>query len=551
MKIKINYSSNKILTENDRLKILILEKDKNIIKSIDKILSKDYETAGTDDYSEFRTILNHFNPHILLLDPAVSGPGDSDILISLRNDSKFNDLVILIISDSNDTKAIENSYLNGADDFIQKPLIPFYIKNKIEIFNNIIRSKSNLDLAYNSQLKFQRKLYKLNSLTQKILRIKDIESRFKLAESLNDIIGTGYIELIAVKNKEYETLSQQTFDKSEYLGFNILKEKHNILDGFKGRINTTKIKSGDSSIHCYILSIYHNNVLYGYILLENSLPFTSGDLEMISIISEFFNIINERSTIESVLETKNQDYRTEITKIRKIQVSILPSFDNIKGYEISSSYLPAYEISGDFYDAYFLDDDLYEIVLCDVSGHGMASSYIGNEVRTLFRTISSSEKSPVEIIKNVNKTLSKDMEGLYYFCTVVLFRINLKTNRIQYVNAGHPPILYYNKNEKICHELGHTGPLLGIKSEANFKGKEIILQSGDSIFLYTDGITEAEGDSPETDNMYGEEKLMQIFSENINLPANDIIHFIISSVYEFTDYGDQEDDITAICIKKK
>lgn len=259
--------------------------------------------------------------------------------------------------------------------------------------------------------------------------------------------------------------------------------------------------------------------------------------------------MDERLVLEKRLKDQYTLFRSEIAKIREIQVSRLPDFNNVNGYNIKSSFLPVEELSGDFFDGFFLDNYIYQIVMCDVSGHGIASSYFGNEIRTLFRTTSSADLKPSSIIKSLNTRLIKDFGEALYFSAVIVCQINIKTGYIFFSSGGHPLSLLYCFRKKQCIELSSTGGQIGICKDMEYKDVKFVLEKGDCLLFYTDGVNKSQ--SEKCEKMYSKEQLIESYLEDIDSNPLIIIQTIIGSIFEFIDYSNQVDDITLICMKKE
>lgn len=245
-------------------------------------------------------------------------------------------------------------------------------------------------------------------------------------------------------------------------------------------------------------------------------------------------------------------FKHELSDIRKIQASLLPDFKSVTGYDINSAYLPANDISGDFFDGFFISEDVFQIIICDVSGHGMASAYIGNEIRTIFR-IHSSENNPIETTARLmNSILVKELKEMYYYCTAIICRINIKTGAINYLNAGHPPAVMYNTDTGLASAVESSSPLIGLFADNEFRSINLTLKSNDYLLLYTDGISEAiEFDKITEKGMFGIKRIIESVVENVGSSSKEMLLMLMSRVYEFMEYTEQMDDITAICIRKK
>ncbi len=539
---------------NENLKVLAVDDDPFIRKIIAQILPKDCELMTAENQSEFDELLGTYHPHIFLLDLELPDASGLDICRKLREQNEFQDAIILIVTGSTDTKTIEASYDAGADDYIRKPFIAYEFQSKIKNFEKIIRTKSHLNMLYNNELEYSRKLYSLSSVVQKNLEVRDIDSSFRSAEFLYEIIDAVYIELIKIDNEKFKTISRKTIlgnnhaKKPEYKTFEELNRTIDLSKDQESNITKVKIKTKNNIVYAYICSLRMNNMLYGYILIETHNRLSPDDTGIIELYMNFFTLMNNRFAIEKIIEDMNKLYRSELSKVRKIQVATLPSFESVKGYDIAATYLPAQDISGDFFDAYLIDENIYQIILCDVSGHGITSSYIGNEIRTIFKISSEPGNTPSQIAKKVNDSISADLEGMAYYCTAVIFQINLENGKISYCNSGHPPILLYRSKEKRIEQLNPTGPLIGLFSDNDYDDSTVTLEQEDCLLLYTDGLTEAYMDSKP--GMYGEERLIKNFLNSQGSTSTDINHSIVGSLYEFVEYNDQSDDITIICIRK-
>lgn len=310
---------------------------------------------------------------------------------------------------------------------------------------------------------------------------------------------------------------------------------------------------GDPSLaelFIFVVTATNNNAVIEMCYASGANDFITKPFVPREIVSKVRSI-EKTILVQREIGRKNAEYRSEISKIRNIQVAQLPDFKEVRGHDIAFTYLPAQDISGDFMDGYFIGDDIYQLILCDISGHGIASAYIGNEVRTMFKTLSLGGGAMPDITVMVNDTLAANIRSLYYFATMVMCRFDLRSGTIEYLNAGHPDVYLHEAGEDACRALGRTGPLLGLFPDKTFATRTLAMSPGDSLFLYTDGLTEAirEGGGGE-DDMYGEERLMRNIVEAREYSSRDMLHAVIGSMYEFTDYCDQKDDITAICIRK-
>ena len=532
-----------------RLKVLVLDDDGLVRRVLEDLLSAEHEFRAVGSLAEFNTVVVGFNPDVLLLDLVLPDGDGMEICRELRRNSQIEKLFILMLTASDRKEHIEQGYAAGANDYIRKPFVPFEVKSKILNCKKIIAYQNKLYSAFNYQLEFSKRLYRLNRLIQANVNVSDIGELALEFDSFNEIVDVASIEMVLLREGEPVTLIEKSFDRDRgFLSYARIRSGIKLFDEKNTSITSIKIRSGGKDLYCCIAPITSNRAVSGYLVLQRDTPFDQEERNMIALCTDFMDIMIERLMAQKELGRQYEIYRSEIAKVRAIQVSFLPDFSAIEGFDISSIFLPAVDISGDFFDGFFLDDDVYQFVLCDVSGHGVASSYIGNEIRSLFRTFSLRRFSPSFIIGAVNGILSRDISDLYYFGTVIVCQLNIKTGEVLFSSGGHPPAIFCRCGESSCALLNKTGPLVGFFEKGDFRDTEFVMKSGDALLLYTDGIPETF--SSDGRELFGEERLVGVFLENVAVSSQEITRAIVNSVNEFSGYAVQEDDITMICIKR-
>lgn len=536
-------------TETSKIKVLVLDDDLLIRNLLLETLGDEFEFKAVATYKEFSEVFINFNPDILLLDILLPDINGIEICQELRQNSQYEKLIIFILTGMEKDKIIEECYMAGADDYISKPFIPLEVKSKIQRCKKTITYQNKLYASFNYQLEFSKRLYTLNRIIQKNINISHINLLSRVFESFNEILDIGFVELVIRQNESYTVIFRKNFDYKSYYNFHQLKEKIINLDNCDNSLIEKRIRSGEKEeIFCYMAPVLFNKEISGFLIVQSDMRLGAEDKNLIALSTDFLGMMLEKIMIHKQLNEQYRKYRLEISNVRKMQVSLLPDFKGITGFDIASTFLPAEDISGDFFDGFFLDDEVYQFIICDVSGHGIASSYIGNEFRSLFKSLSARKYSSAEIIRLVNQIVSRDISGLDYFGTMIVCQINIKTGEVIYASGGHPPGLYYSAQSACCNLLDNTGPIVGFFNDSEFTNLEFTMQTGDCLILYTDGIPETY--LPDKCEDYGQERLMKNFVDNIGEPSQDIIQSIIGSVYEFSGYAQQLDDITMICIKK-
>lgn len=241
--------------------------------------------------------------------------------------------------------------------------------------------------------------------------------------------------------------------------------------------------------------------------------------------------------------------RHDLKIAKEIQQSILPKkfppFPNRKDFEIYASMNSAKSVGGDFYDFFLINDEMLGFVIADVSDKGIPAAIYMAVSRTIIRAAALTGLSPDECMKYSNDLLSRENIS-DMFVTVFYGIMNTKTGEIIYSNAGHnPPYILKKDGTVVETELTHD-IVLGIMEDTKFKTKNITLKPGDTIYLYTDGVTEAMNKKNE---LYSEERLEKELIKHKDSSPQEIINGIISSVKEFTKGAEQSDDITMLTLK--
>ncbi len=397
---------------------------------------------------------------------------------------------------------------------------------------------------------FRKNLQDFNSIIRKNLKNKDFDTLNEIEDLLHKSLNPTYLEILNFFNNELETKLAKSYNNKSFISFEKLNKSHNIDESNFDELISLKIikRKKQTQIYCIIRKLHINESKSGYMLIQRETKFSKNEIQIISLFTDYYSLFERKQIYDNLLQKSNKEFRDEISKIRKIQVSLLPKFDLVRNFKIASAFIPATDLSGDFFDGYFLSNTIYQMVLCDVSGHGIASSYVGNQIRTLFRMLSKENRPPSEITMMVNDSLYEDLEDLYIFSTAVVCQINMDTGEMLYLAAGHPPSLLHQAETENTNYITNTGPLLGMAPGNRFTDTKITMNDQDSLLIYTDGVTEAH--NPEDRTIFGEERLREEFNSNANLDPQNTVHSVLGSIFEYSQYSEMEDDTTIICIKK-
>lgn len=243
--------------------------------------------------------------------------------------------------------------------------------------------------------------------------------------------------------------------------------------------------------------------------------------------------------------------RQDLEVARNIQLAILPQlnppFSNSKKFEIFASMDAAKEVGGDFYDFFMIDENRIGFVIGDVSGKGIPAAIFMAVSRTLIRATALNGHPPGECLAYVNNLLCLESVASM-FVTVFYGILDCKTGVLTYANGGHNPP-YIIKKDNSVSSLELTGGIaLGVLDDISYVQKNITLLQEETLFLYTDGITEAMN---ETFDLYSDDRLIEFLKTQNNIPLESLIKNTVQSVYEYSSGVEQTDDITALAIRLK
>jgi sigma-B regulation protein RsbU (phosphoserine phosphatase) len=255
----------------------------------------------------------------------------------------------------------------------------------------------------------------------------------------------------------------------------------------------------------------------------------------------------------------------ELRLAHDIQVSFLPdTCPSLPGWEIAADWHAARWIGGDFYDFIPLDDETLGLVIADVSDKGMPAALFMSLSRTLVRASASETFSPAKTLQRLNQLILSETHT-DMFLTLFYGVLNWRTGRLTFANAGHnPPILWREAAGGATRTPGdeqsadfHPGRLrrltangivLGITEDIAFEQREITIEPGDVLILYTDGVTEPINEEAEE---FGEERLLQLIGSHCSKCSHEILEHIHTTVLEFVGDQPQFDDYTLVCVKRK
>jgi serine phosphatase RsbU (regulator of sigma subunit)/ketosteroid isomerase-like protein len=235
----------------------------------------------------------------------------------------------------------------------------------------------------------------------------------------------------------------------------------------------------------------------------------------------------------------------ELRVARRIQQASLPKeVPELEGWQIAHHYQPTREVGGDFYDFFELDDGRLGIVVGDATGKGMPAALVMSTTCGMLRALALSVDSPGEALERVNEALSARIPA-NTFVTCFYVILDPKSGHLSYANAGHN--LPCRRHDGQADELRARGMPLGLMPGMAYEEKEAMLQTGDSVLFYSDGLVEAH--DPQRRDMFGFPRLRTLVAEYGE--ERSLGDLLLGELYSFVGEGwEQEDDITLLTLRR-
>ena len=232
-----------------------------------------------------------------------------------------------------------------------------------------------------------------------------------------------------------------------------------------------------------------------------------------------------------------------------IQINMLPmnfpAFPDRHEFDLYASMTPAKEVGGDFYDFFLVDEDHLALVIADVSGKGVPAALFMMVSKTMIKNHLLEGLSPTEALEQVNLQLCERNTSMM-FVTVWLAVVEISTGRGVACNAGHEnPGLRRAGGPFELLQYRH-GMFVGVNKKARFTGREFELHPGDTVFVYTDGVPEA---NDESGGMFGEDRLVRVLNQHADDEPRALIGAVHEAIRGFVGGAPQFDDTTMLCMK--
>ncbi len=293
----------------------------------------------------------------------------------------------------------------------------------------------------------------------------------------------------------------------------------------------------------------YDNELVGVLQVLNKAQgsFTPEDEQLAETLSALAGVAIQR---QFLLEEQAEKRKLErdLDLARQIQQGYLPKSDpRVPGFDIAGWNRPADQTGGDAYDFIPTHNGQLGLLIADATGHGIGPALMAAECRALLRALAGTTADLSTLITKANAVLTDDLQD-GRFVTACLALLDAKESTIRLVSAGHGPLIRYIAAEDRFIELAATTLPMGITHEFPCDGHESFsLAAGDFFILVTDGFTEWSRPDGE---QFGMKRLLKVVRDHRNLPCREIIQMLHGTVLRFAAGAPQEDDLTAILVKK-
>lgn len=287
--------------------------------------------------------------------------------------------------------------------------------------------------------------------------------------------------------------------------------------------------------------------------LEAPLPRVAGEDEVAQLANAFEHMREDlKKYLLELRETiaAKERIQSDLRIAHAIQMDLVPKtfppFPDRKDMDMFGILEPAREVGGDFYDFFMPDENHIFLFIGDVSGKGMPAALFMAVTRTLLKAISREERSPAVILRKLNDDLAEDNDS-NMFVTLFCAMVDLNDGTCRFSNGGHnPPFILHAGGEVI--NLPLTGDtIVGVIPDTKFNEKTIELGFGDTLFLYTDGVTEAMNPARE---LFGETRLIDALRQNKGQTSSKIVHATREIMRAFIAGAEQSDDITMLVYRR-
>jgi phosphoserine phosphatase RsbU/P len=401
-----------------------------------------------------------------------------------------------------------------------------------------------LSQAFNSSLDLNEVL---NRVIDQVIEILHAERGFIMLFQPDNALS-----FAVARGLNRETIDQPQFQVSQSVVQRVATDGQPILTSdaqADERFNMRRsvMLLGLRSILCVPLKV--KDEIKGVVYADNRFEagiFTQADLELLTTIAAIAAIAIENARLYQMAIEKGRLDR-EMQMAREMQTSFLPSeVPQVPGWQFSARWDPAREVAGDYFDFIPSGENNLGLVIADVTDKGAAAALFMVFSNSIVRASIHPSLTPAISIRNANRLICAKSPNAM-FVSLVYALLEPDTGQVHYVNAGHNPPLYYHAAADKLELLTRTGMVLGIDPETPYDQRALVIDPGDFLLLYTDGLTDA---IDKDECAFGMERLEKIVYESRAVSADELLNRLEEAL--FTHMGETApiDDITMLVAKR-
>ena len=310
-----------------------------------------------------------------------------------------------------------------------------------------------------------------------------------------------------------------------------------------------QIPKVDPNVRSVIISAYGDMRNIRTAMNRGAFDFVTKPLDFEDLQITIDRTLSHMAEWKEALESRDKlvAIQNELDVASKMQQSILPtSFPVAPEYEVFGNMEPARNVGGDFFDVIYMENGRIGLAVADVSDKGVPAALFMMSSRTLLKGCAIGMGSPGDVLGEVNTLLTDNNETIM-FVTLLYAVFEPETGVLTYANGGHcNPLLVHSDGSS--EELTHTkGVALGVMPELEYREDNVTLAPGDTLILYTDGVSEAMNAEGEE---FGVERLTELFSGRPPSTAKEANEAVLKAVAEFAGDTPQSDDVTCLVLRR-
>lgn len=283
--------------------------------------------------------------------------------------------------------------------------------------------------------------------------------------------------------------------------------------------------------------------------LERPKVFQKESLKQLTVLADQAAVAVENALLYQEISDKER-IEQELNLASNVQKGLCArEIPQVDGLELAGMMQPARKVGGDYYDFIPYGREMIDLCIGDVTGKGIGAGLVMVMAKTALRILCDGKQSTKEILLKLNQIIYANTDK-FIFMSFILFRWNALKNLLTYTGAGHEHILVYRAKTNQVERILSGGTVLGVKEQIEDKlsEKELFLFPGDSVLLYSDGVTEAMNPKQEE---FGLDLFVETFQQNATKSPAELLQAILARLAQFRENAEQSDDITMVILQKK